>query len=540
MPQKKFQTLLESAIEENRENDFDTIIYYRCATDVELFSRIFFKHYCKHPFNEFHYDTFASYNFRERCIREAKCAPRGYAKSTIDALIKPIHDICYCLEKFIVIGSNTDSQSIQKLRDIKTELYTNDDLIQLYGNLLPTKRCADADFICDNNGFKIRMLAVGSKTEIRGIRFGESRPSKIVLDDIEHSTEVENEEIREKYERWYQDVIKKIGDEQTNIVVVGTILHKKSLLAGILKNPSFRTSEYKAVISWAKNKKLWKKWEGVYCDIDNKDRVQEALAFYQANEKKMMEGVKVLWPEKEPYYNLMIEIIEDGIRSFMKEKQNSPMDDEEKVFRRENFQMFRETEYGVEIIKTGVIVPWDELQPIGVIDPATGQTKPSKSKKPDFTCLLTGYKQSNGRLFVFEDYTKRTPPTIYIDKIFDLFEIFAYEKFGVEINLYRNLLLPNIIAEKKRRERKHKKIIKLPFYDIEQTENKHKRIYTLEPKIAHGWIMFNETLSDEYFDQFFDFPKASHDDCPDATEMLWSLSENRYTISELSKSVIDR
>lgn len=540
MPYQKFLDLLKKLEKEGKEIEAIALSIHRGASDVQYYADTFFSHYCQHPYNLFHFELFESYEYGERCVRRARCAPRGYAKSTISALIKPMHDICYCLERFIVIGSNTDAQSTQKLKDIKSELLTNSLLIRVFGNLLQTRKCADGDFITNNNGFKTRLLAIGSKTEIRGIRFGESRPSKIVLDDIEHSTEVENEEIRDKYERWYADVIKKIGDEKTNLEVVGTILHRKSLLKKLLKNPSFDSQEYKAVISWAKNKKPWKQWEKIYSDIDNAQRLFDAEAFYLKNQKKMDEGVKVLWPEKESYYYLMIEIIEDGIRSFMKEKQNSPIDGEDKIFNREDFKYFKETEFGIVIIKTGIVISWDELEPLGVIDPATGQQKNAKTKKPDFTCILSGYKQSNGRLFVFEDYTKRTPPTKYINEIFDSHEVFEYERFGVETNLYRNLLLPNIIAEKKRRELKARKIIKIPFYDINQTENKQKRIHTLEPKISHGWIMFNETLSEEYFGQFFDFPKATHDDCPDATEMLWSLSENKYEISPLSLDVLNR
>ncbi len=109
-----------------------------------------------------------------------------------------------------------------------------------------------------------------------------------------------------------------------------------------------------------------------------------------------------------------------------------------------------------------------------------------------------------------------------------------YEKFAIEYNLYRNLLLENILREKKRIEEERKKSgvtdwgVKVPFYEIEQREKKEKRIFTLEPEVNNGWILFNRTLSMEFMQMIEEFPSGDHDDGPDALEMLWSLANNRY------------
>jgi len=528
----------------NNESHQKDLLYWRCATNIELFAYNFFPHYCEFPFNSFHEDCFDAYELGERGIRRVDAAPRGYAKSTIKALIKPIHDVCYKLERFIVIASNTDSQSIQKLKDISTEFFENVHLVKIYGSFFKNKVVGSTDFIVCNGNHKVRFIAVGSKKEIRGARFGSARPSKIIIDDFEHSTEVENEEIRDKYENTFKDVFSKIGNKKTNIEVIGTILHKKSLLAKILKNPKYTAHKYKAIESWAIRKDLWNKWEDIYTDLDrfddDKKRKKVAEDFYLKNKKEMLKGVKVLWEEHENYYELMEEIIETGYRSFMKEKQNSPMSDEEKIFYPENMKYFVEEDNGIRILHNKILVPWRELTPYGSIDPSTGQTKAKKGKKGDFTCILSGYKDFKGRLFVFQDFTKRVPPTVFIKQIFDFHEEYDFEKFVVEYNLYRNLLTENLKAERNRREKIQKKIIRLPFYDITQDENKEKRIYTLEPKVTHGWILFNKTLSNEFYDQLFEFPKADHDDCPDALEMLWSLVHNRFKAGALNKTVMDR
>lgn len=540
LPYPEFLTLLEKL---ENEEDQKEAIKLRCATDVRLFAELFFPHYCTDPFNQFHTDTFEDYSYMERAIRRASAAPRGYAKSTIKILIKPIHDVVYELENFIVLVSNTEPQASQKAKDISTEFITNNTLIDFYGNFFRSKTVGATDFICTKDKYACRILAIGSKTEVRGTRFREARPSKIVCDDVEHSNEVENEAIREKYEAWYREVISKIGDTKTNIEFVGTVLHRKSLLKSLINNPKYKSREYKAIISWSNRTDLWDEWKKIYCDLDESERHELALTYFDNNKEEMLKDTEVLWPEREPYYYLMEEIIETGLRAFMKEKQNSPMSDEEKVFDPEEFWWYEQTEKdgreGFHILKTDKFIPLEHLTPMGVIDPSTGQKKPSANRKTDFTCILTGYKDPlSNRLFVHCDFTKRTSPSKYVKQIFVNNEIYLYHKFGIETNLYRGLLAKNIMDERNRQQLNTGKPIPMKFYDIVQTENKEKRIYTIEPKVFNGYILFNRTmLSQEFKDQMWEFPKGQHDDCPDALEMLWSLANNKYKAGTLEKSL---
>jgi hypothetical protein len=516
--------------------------FYRYATDLELFALRFFPHYCKHPFNQFHYDSFSSFKFGERKIRRARAAPRGYAKSTIQALIKPIHDLCYGLEKFIVIFSNGEPQALGKLRDIRNELLTNSDLIDFYRISFLRKQVAAGSFEVFAGDYSCKFEAYGSGSQVRGIRYGAARPTKLVLDDVEHSEEVENESVRQKYFDWYQEDVVKIGDENTNIEFIGTVLHRSSLLKDLLDNPIYDSEIYKAVISWAHRQDLWEQWKRILLDLElpTKQRLANSRQFYKDHEDAMLEGSQVLWPEKEPYLALMEELIEGGRRAFFKEKQNEPLGAEDKLFSR--FHWYQETERngqkGILIEESQVFIPLSHCRAYGTMDPATGQTKTKVGKKGDFTCILTGLAEPKGRLLVHRDWTRRAPPTEYIGQIFLHHDEWEYEKFGVETNLYRNLLLPNIVAAKKRIEEQRKKIIKLPLYDIETTENKEKRIYTLEPKVTNGYILFNRALSQEFVNQFEDFPKVDHDDCCDALEMLYALVHNRYRMSSVDVNVM--
>lgn len=459
-------------------------------------------------------------------------APRGYAKSTIKTIFKPIHDLCYGNEKYILFISATKPQAIQKLKDIRRELLGNDLLISVYGiEFIGSKPGAEAFEVSTESG-NILLQAVGAGTEMRGFRYGESRPTKIILDDVEDSEEIHNEELREKVRDWFYEVVSKLGDVGTNIEVVGTILHRDSLLMKLNRNPSYQSKIYKAIIEWSPRQDLWNQWKSIYTNLDNENRAVDAKAYFDQNKKDMLQGTQVLWPEKEPYYDLMKEMVETGQRAFMKEKQNSPLSSEESLF--ENIWWYRQTKEGLIIERTGQIIPYKDLYAYGAMDPATGESRSKNTSKLDYTCIVSGYKDLKGRLFVHRDYTKRVRPNVYIAQVFEHYLEMKYEKFAIEYNLYRNLLLENILREKKRIEEERKKSgvtdwgVKVPFYEIEQREKKEKRIFTLEPKVNNGWILFNRTLSMEFMQMIEEFPSGDHDDAPDALEMLWSLANNRY------------
>lgn len=528
----------------------DELIWAKCATDVELFAILFFPHFCQYPFNQLHRDIFDSTHFMERALRRARAAPRGYAKSTLAALIKPIHDACYGLETFLLIISNTQAQADQKLSDIRTEVLTNTPLADFYGLHFKVRKPGATRYTVHTPHSKTLFASYGSGAEIRGVRVGANRPSKIVCDDMEHSEEVNNEDLRKKYFDWYMQVISKVGNKFTNIDVVGTILHPESLLIDLTKNAAYDSKIYKAIISWSTRQDLWNEWTKIYTNLDDADRKLKSNEFYLAHATDMLQGTKVLWEEHETYLDLMKELIETGRRAFMKEKQNEPLGADEALF--ETFHWYYEVTDGFFVEKPGhkdggILLPWSDFKTVdgkwlnafGALDPATGQTKAKAGKAGDFSAILTGLKHiHSGRLFVHQDWLKRASPTKFIQQIFELEDVYGFQKFAVETNLYRDLLIPNMNDERRRREQETKRAIKVPFYDVVNIAKKEERIFTLEPKVTHGHIVFNRSLSETFKRQMELFPKGDHDDGPDCLEMLYGVVHNRYKASSMNKDAM--
>ena len=256
------------------------LTYWRCAVDVELFTLLYFPHYAEYPFNEFHFNKFSHWRYGERGIKRVDGAPRGYAKSTLVALIKPIHDLCYGLEDFIIILSNTKPQATGKIRDIRNELLNNAKLVEHYGISFPNKNPGESQFVVYANDKPTMFMAAGSGTQIRGVRFNQHRPTKIILDDVEHSEEVFNEEIRNKHRDWFFEDVCKAGSKKTNIEFVGTVLHPRALLIDLCKNSAYQSRTiHKSVISWSEREDLWEQWRRIMLDLEDIEREQKATNF---------------------------------------------------------------------------------------------------------------------------------------------------------------------------------------------------------------------------------------------------------------------
>ena len=123
---------------------------------------------------------------------------------------------------------------------------------------------------------------------------------------------------------WYNDVIENLGDTYTAVEIIGTLLHPDSLLNNLLLRPDFESRTYRSIEKFADRDDLWTEWRTRYTNLSDPHRIENARAFYEANEHAMLQGAKVLWDAKEDYYTLMTQLTNMGRAAFFKEKQNQP------------------------------------------------------------------------------------------------------------------------------------------------------------------------------------------------------------------------
>lgn len=515
----------------------------RCKSDLLLFARYFFPHYCRLPFSTLHHFILHRYQrhlsddlLQRKAYNEAIAAPRGYAKSTLKTLILPIHSILYQQEKYIVIISATLKQATQRLRNIKAEFLNNKTLHSVYSREIKERPVWTTKSI-NVNGVQVDVFSAG--TELRGITYGEVRPSKIIIDDGEDSEAVENPDQRQKLLNWFNEVIENLGNSYTRVEVIGTILHPESLLERLLQRPDFTTRRYSAVIQFATNQQLWDEWKRRFTDLRDPSRLDNAHSFFIQHKEEMLLDAQVLWKQKEDYYQLMCQLTTRGRRAFFKEKQNEPRSAEHRLFTPESFSYFL-LQNGKLIIQQTIShkpvtnnqqqTSLSDLTLFGFLDSALGSSP--HSRKSDFAAIATIGVDSYGYCYLLDMWLQRATPTQQVKRLFELHERWNYHLFGVEANCFQSLLLMPIEEERQRLKAEGKPHWRLPVEPVTHKQNKISRIAGLEPLITNGWLLFNQRLPQSFFQQCQDFPESPHDDALDALEGAVSLARRLSTLTK--------
>lgn len=495
------------------------------AIDMEFFGRAYFPHYFSKPSPEFHREldaiwqqgvlkgryplTAADTKMISRLpgTRRAVAAPRGHAKSTNLTFKGTMHSTLYGYKHYPIIISDSSEQAEGFLDNIRVEFEENTAILEDFGALAGSVWRSNVLLTKTN----IKIEAIGSGKKIRGRKHRNWRPDLIILDDVENDENVRTPEQRKKLKDWFDKAVSKCGDDYTDIIYIGTLLHYDSLLAKTLSNPAYRSIKYKAVIRFSQADDLWQQWETIFTDLSNDDRESEALAFFQAHKEAMLEGTQVLWEEKLSYYDLMVMRVSEGEASFNSEEQNEPINPDDCLFMEEWFDYYNEAE---------VNFGDPDFDFFGFIDPSLGKTKRS-----DFSAIVTLAKhKGSGYMYVVDaDIERRHPDRIIADVLAKERWLRAsfghgYRKLGAETNQFQWFLKEELAKASA------KAGLYLPIEEVQQTSDKVMRIQTLQPDVKNKYIKFNRRHK-RLLEQLTQFPMGAHDDGPDALEGARSIAK---------------
>lgn len=505
------------------------------AIDLEFFGRAYFPHYFSRPSPDFHRELDNIWQqgvlkgeapvtsgqvkkiSRMPGVKRVVAAPRGHAKSTSLTFKGTIHSIAYGYKHYPIIISDSSDQAEGFLENIRVEFEENEALREDFGNLVG-KVWRSNVLVTSTN---IKVEAIGSGKKIRGRKHRNWRPDLLVLDDIENDENVRTPEQRAKLESWFLKAVSKAGDDYTDIIYIGTLLHYDSLLAKTLNNPGYRAVKYRAVISFSKEDDLWKTWEDIFTDLSNDDREQDARAFFESHKAKMLEGTKVLWEEKLSYYDLMVMRVTEGEAAFNSEEQNEPINPDDCIFNPEWFEYYNEAEIN---FKDGNYFFF------GFVDPSLG-----KSKHSDFSAIITLAKHKvTGYMYVMDADIERRHPDKIIGDVLEkekwLRRDFGrgYKKFGAETVQFQWFLKEELAKTSARAG------LYLPIEEVPQTSDKTMRVQTLQPDVKNHYIKFNKRHK-RLMEQMEHFPMGAHDDGPDALEGCRTLAKKTRKFRILDK-----
>ena len=235
------------------------------AVDMEFFGRAYFPHYFSRPSPEFHRELDAIWQdgvlkgltpstpklvkqiSRMNGCKRVVAAPRGHAKSTSLTFKGTIHAVVYGYKHYPIIISDSSDQAEGFLDNIRVEFEENEAIREDFGDL--TGKVWRSNVLVTSTNIKVE--AIGSGKKIRGRKHRNWRPDLLILDDIENDENVRTPEQRAKLDSWFKKAVSKAGDDYTDIVYIGTLLHYDSLLANTLKNPGYKAIKYRAVISFS-------------------------------------------------------------------------------------------------------------------------------------------------------------------------------------------------------------------------------------------------------------------------------------------------
>ena len=479
-----------AAIAERRTKVLDPVNGY------EYFVNTYFPHYVRSPekslLHKFLFSRLPEILRSSEGINEATAAPRGEAKSTLVTQLFTLWCVVTGRKHYAVIVMDSIDQAYPMLEAIKAELEFNPRLKTDFPEACGQGRVWQAGTAVTANEVKIQVAGSGKK--LRGLRHGPYRPDLAVLDDIENDEQVRNPEQRDKLETWLKKAVLALGGagQKFDVIYIGTILHYDSVLNRTLNNPFWHATKFKAMLEWPDRMDLWDIWEELY----RNDGAEVAEAFYQAHKDEMERGAQTSWAARGVLALMKIRA-RDGHATFDSEYQNDPVSGEDAPF--------------AKSMKFWNDLPSD-LVYFGALDPSLG--KAGASRDPS-AIIIGGYQRETGKLYVVEAQIKKRLPDLIIEDVIRLHRQYRCKLWFVETVQFQEFLKDELVKRSAARG------IPVPVRAVKPVSDKLLRIETLQPHMANGLILLNESQQ-TLIQQFRHFPKADHDDGPDAVHMLWS------------------
>jgi Terminase RNaseH-like domain len=456
---------------------------------------------------------------RDRGSKINLIGPRGSAKSTVATLCYVLRAAVEGWEPYIWIVSDTSDQAKIHLDNLRNELSDNKDLQRAYPDATRGRHWRSAAIELSN---KVTIEAYGTGQGIRGRRRRAARPTLIVCDDLQNDSHIASAGQRLVTRRWFLGTLLNAGTPRTNVVNVATALHREALALELARTAGWTSRTFAAIETWPTNKELWKEWEAIYCDVDNPDARHAAREFYERRRAEMDAGAIVLWPEVENLYTLMRLRVEIGDTAFQREKQGRPIDPELCEW---------PEEYFAEDIWLDTLPTTLTIRAIA-LDPSKGRD----AGRGDYSAYVFVGIDSRGVVHVEADLARRATPQMVTDGVALCLRLRPHA-FGVEANLYQELLCGEFTAEFARQQISH-----IVPATINNQVSKAVRIRRLGPYLSQRRLKFLKCSPSTRLlvDQLRDFPVGTHDDGPDALEMAIRLAEEVWHRRNSSDGLGDR
>lgn len=438
------------------------------------------------PTPEFHKELWAYCCLPDK--RVAIAAPRGHAKSTAVTLSYCLAAVLFRQNDFVLIVSDTETQSIQFLNDIKQELLDNDALRDVFyiDKLIKDN---EKDIICMmKDGHQFRIMARSSGQAIRGLKWRHKRPNLIIGDDLENDEIVLNQDRREKFRQWFFNALMPSLSDDGIIRIVGTILHFDSMLERLMPATSGTRSKYTETKGLRQiSKDPQRKWRSVkfraHTDFDKFD--------------------EILWREKfseERLIGIRQDYIDQGFpEGYAQEYLNFPIAESNAYFRAEDFQEMTgndEEQHGFYYAAADFAI--------------------SDRERADFTVISVCKVTPDNVMHVVDVRKGRWDAMEIIQELFSVQERYQPDLFVFERDQIEKAIGPFLEQEM------FKRGIFLNIHKETPINDKPQRARALQGRMRAGGVKFHKQNS-WYLDleqEMRRFPRGEHDDQVDSLAYL--------------------
>ena len=428
------------------------------------------------PFHNEVYSSLANDNKRRVLI----AAPRGTAKSTVTTLIFPLWKVAFKKtdeDLFIVIISESQTQSINFLSRIKYHLTHSDKFKEIFGDLGPNtaRRWTNNDVVLANGA---RLIAVGTGQRVRGFIEGDTRPNLIIVDDFESELNAFTPEARAKNRKWVTEAVIPSLSDEGKIAMIGTVISEDCFLY------------------WAKESTAWHTlWYSIW-DEDEKS----------------------IWPERFP--NSRINEIKKefssvgNLNGFYQEYMNIAQSPDMAPFKPEWIKLhhydYKRKDGQNCLVRTKG--DEEEVKPIEIycgVDPAS-----SLSSTADYFVVTTiGIDYDNNK-YIIDIYRDRISPAEQPGVLLEVFKKYRPRRMKIETVGYQEALRTAV------RELMLKENVYIPGLEkgVKPRNRKSERLLSLVPLFAKGTFYFRpqDNIAQQ---EFLSYPKGKHDDVMDA---IWT------------------
>ena len=448
----------------------------KLRNNMALFGRHCFPTALRKNTPPFHKDVY-SYLADERKRRVLIAAPRGTAKSTVTTLIFPLWRVAFKKsdeDLFIVIISESQTQSINFLSRIKYHLTHSDKFSEIFGDLGPTtaRRWTNNDIVLANGA---RIIAVGTGQRVRGFIEGDTRPNLIIVDDFESELNAFTPEARAKNRKWVTEAVIPSLSDEGKIAMIGTVISEDCFLYWAKESPAWNV--------------LW-------------------YSIWDENEKS-------IWPERFPKSRIN-EIKKEfasvgNLNGFYQEYMNIAQSPDMAPFKPEWIKMHHYDYKRIDGQNCLVRTKGDEeeVKPVEIycgVDPAS-----SLSSTADFFAVATIGVDFDNNKYIIDVFRDRISPAEQPGKLIEIFKKFKPRRMKIETVGYQEALRTAV------RELMLKESLYIPGLEkgVKPRNRKSERLLSLVPLFAKGAFFFRpqDNIPQQ---EFLSYPRGKHDDVMDA------------------------